>query len=205
MNADIFRGYYDRLDEALDLISINSVWAFVFCRRQDVHTVTLVLKNNSDVERDALDKLAGIEIPRHLYDNPNGGRVGIIGLDLADKDQEFIRLYTRYKTKEEQDPNSKQFLYGTGYYLDKTGEVLGTKYYNADLDAGILDIDYFDQNDNNVNKDREIMTMDYETWGGPKALYDAVVKEKLRYNIGCKEKKDQGYFLVCPDPSFKII
>lgn len=205
MNSSIFKGYYKSLDKALDIINIEKVYAFVFCRRENVHTVTVVLHNHSEEEQKVIDELAGFEIPKHLYltADDNDNTVGLIGLDLTEENQDYVRLYVSDKSSR-RNGNEKSFLYGVGYYLNKSGEVLGKKDYNADLEKNTLNIDYYDSNNNNINFDKETIAdpENHEVWGGSKELFDAVKKAGLRYNIASKDKKDQGYFLVDPNRLF---
>jgi hypothetical protein len=205
MNSDVFKGYYKSLDKALDIINIEKVYAFVFCRRENVHTVTIVLHNHSIEEQKIIDQLAGFEIPKHLYltadDNEN--TVGLIGLDLTEENQDYLRIYVSDKSSR-RNINETSFLYGVGYYLNKNGEVLGKKDYNANLETRSLDIDYYDSNNNKINHDGESIAdpENYEIWGGSKELFGAVKNAGFKYNIASKNKKDQGYFLVDPNRFF---
>lgn len=198
VNSEIFKGYYDCLDKALDIVALEKVHVFVFCRRKDVHSVSIVIRNNSEEDRELIDELAGFKIPRHLYQTPNGGRVGLIGLDLVDdiKDKEHVRLYVSQNHNWQ--PGAIEWLYGVGYYISKTGEVIGKKNYHANTQTSILNIDYFDDSDNLINNDKELLCdpQDYEMWGGPRGLFDTVLKNKLSYSVSRKEEKDQGYLLV---------
>lgn len=204
MNRNLFRGYYRGLDKALDIISsLDQVHSFIFCRRNKVHTAAVMIFNHSEKERGWIDQLAGFEIPKHLYERDDGCRVGIIGLDIPEKKQDFVRLYVSDKREWRNDSNV--FLYGIGYYINSNGEVLGKKNYYADLDSGLLNVDYYDSNGDATDHLEEHVAdpEDYESWGGPKALFDLVKENGLQYTIGFKDKakKDQSYFLVDPKRS----
>jgi hypothetical protein len=200
MNSNIFKGYYKSLDKALDMIPLEKVHAFIFCRRQEIHTVAVIIYNHSDEERKYIDELAGFEIPKHLYSAGEGKRVGIIGLDLPEENNDFVRLYVSDKKAWRE--TDDDFLYGIGYYLNKNGEVLGKKDYYANLKTGLLNVDYYDAEGNSVDHVKEKVLDNYDVWNGPIGLFDAVKSGGFKYSIGYKDKKDQGYFLVDPNSFF---
>ena len=201
MDSQIFRGYYACLDRALDIVPLDKVYLFNFTRRKDVHSVSIALRNNSEEDRELIDQLAGFKVSRHLYEY-DGGRVGVIGLDLVDHETDYVRVYASQHHNWQ--PGSTEWLYAAGYYLDKSGKVLGKKEYRANTNTGILNIDYFDESDSLINNDKEILCdpEDYKVWNGPRGLFDAIKQHNLRYSLNKKTEKDQAYFLVSPSTAY---
>jgi hypothetical protein len=199
IDVNIFKGYYPNLDKALDMFSLEDIWGIQFSRREKVHSVTIVVKNNSEEIREYIDELAGFKVSRELYEtNGEGTRCGLIAIDLGGCGTDLLRLYvSTFHNNSTKD--KERWLYGIGYYLDKEGNVTGKKHYTADVPNKTMEVDYFDEEGNKISDDAELLTDDWTVWGGPKEIYDAVNKYKIMHQLGYKVKKDQAYFLVDPN------
>lgn len=201
VDSNIFRGYYDILDEALDIFPISIQTTLEFVRRQDTHSVVIYIRNNSEEIRKDIDNFVGkygFSIPRRLYEpGPEGTRTGLIAIDLGTLSTESLRIYVTTTHNKPADLGT-EWHWGNGYYLNKQGNVLGKKHYHINLKLRTMKVDYFDSEDNleASGTDHENITDDWKIWGGPEELYNDVVKSGLGYSFGHKTKKDQGYFVV---------
>ena len=78
VDSNIFRGYYDILDEALDIFPISTQTTLEFVRRQDTHSVVIYIRNGTEEIREDIDNFVGkygFSIPRRLYEpGPEGTR-----------------------------------------------------------------------------------------------------------------------------------
>jgi|DEB0MinimDraft_10_1074344.scaffolds.fasta_scaffold17967_2 hypothetical protein len=203
VDSNIFRGYYDILDEALDIFPISILTTLEFVRRKDVHSVVIYIRNNSEEIRQDIDTFLekyGFSVPRRLYETgPEGTRTGLIAIDLGTLTTDNLRLYVTTTHNKPTDNLGKEWHWGTGYYLDKQGNVLGKKHYHMNLKQRIMKIDYFDSENNlkSSGTDYEHITDDWTVWGGPEALYN-IVKDRtdISHQFCHKTEKDQGYFIV---------
>ena len=203
MDSNIFKGYYDILDEALDIFPLETQTTLEFVRRKEEHSVVIYIRNNSEEVRESIDSFVGkygFNVPRELYETGPGLRTGLIAIDLGTLATNNLRIYITTTNNRPTDPAlfEEKWLWGIGYYLDKIGNIVGKKHYNSVMKSKTMEIDYFDENDDLISSaaDSENITDDWTKWGGPKSLYDAVRKEGLHYQIAHKNKKDKGYFIV---------
>ena len=51
MDSNIFKGYYDILDEALDIFPLETQTTLEFVRRKEEHSVVIYIRNNSEEVR----------------------------------------------------------------------------------------------------------------------------------------------------------
>jgi len=123
VDSNIFRGYYDILDEALDIFPISILTTLEFVRRKDVHSVVIYIRNNSEEIRQDIDTFLekyGFSVPRRLYETgPEGTRTGLIAIDLGTLTTDNLRLYVTTTHNKPTDNLGKEWHWGTGYYLDK--------------------------------------------------------------------------------------
>lgn len=204
MDPNIFRGYYDTLDEALEVFPLEVQTTLEFVRRGDKHSAVIYIRNDGEETMKSIDDFLGkygFTVPRNLYSpGPEGTRTGLIAIDLGTLDTDSLRIYVTTTHNKPKDPKDygEKWHWGTGYYLNKTGDVLGKKHYNIELSSKTVYVDYFDAEDNIISSssDSEHVTDDWKVWGGPEDLYNAVKENNLDYVIAHKTKKDQGYFMV---------
>lgn len=200
-DPNIFKGYYEILDEALELFPLETLTTLEFVRRQNTHSAVIYIRNDSEETRVDIDNFLGkygFSVPRRLYEpGPKGTRTGLIAIDLGTLTTDNLRLYVTTTHNKPNDLN-EEYLWGVGYYLDNQGNVLGKKHYNTNLSERIMRVDYFDSEDILVSSgtDTESVTEDWTVWGGPKPLYDAVKENNFPHQFSSKTKKDQGYFIV---------
>ena len=199
VTSDLFKGYYENLDKALDIFPLETIWGIQFSRREEVHSVTIVLHNKSEEIRESIDNFLGFKVDRKLYQTGGEGtRCGLVAFDLGAIGTDNLRFYVN-TAHNNSNKDQDRWLYGIGYYLDKEGNVLGKKNYTASISSRTMEVDYFDTEDNKLSDDVELLTDDWTVWNGPKELYDMVNKYKMMHQLGHKTKKDQAYFLVDPN------
>lgn len=201
MDSNIFKGYYEILDEALEVFPLETLTTLEFVRRQSTHSPVIYIRNNSEEIRVNIDNFLGkygFSVPRRLYEpGPEGTRTGLIAIDLGTLATDRLRLYVT-TTHNKPDDINEEYIWGIGYYLDNQGNVLGKKHYNTNFPERTMRVDYFDSEDALVSSktDVENITEDWTVWGGPKPLYNAVKENNLQHQFGSKTEKDQGYFVV---------
>lgn len=193
MNFDLLRGFYPALDNALDKIPNEKIWVIFFARREDKYSVTIAIDNRCEEDRELLDDLAGIKIPRDIYLTENG-QCGKIGIEVTSANTNNLRLYvSRNPNSAGQDKN--MILSGYGYYLDTDANVIGTKRYTLNVKEICYDVDYYDSNNDLVDKDKEIPA-NYSAWNGPEELVKIAKDNNIEHIFTKKENKDQAYFIM---------
>jgi len=201
LTTDSFRGYYDILDKALDIFPLEVQCSIEFARRGEEHSPVIYIRNDSEEIRKSIDNFLGeygFTIPRKLYEpGHEGTRTGLIAIDLSTVTTDNLRLYV---TTAHNNPNNDklEWLWGIGYYLDKSGNVLGKKHYNINLSGPNMKVHYFDAEGNLVSSatETETITDDWKVWGGSEQLYNMVKENNLVHQFAVKSKKDQAYFIV---------
>ena len=202
MNSNIFKGYYDTLDEALDIFPLEMQTTLEFVRRGTKHSAVIYIRNDSEEIRKLIDTFLGkygFTVPRNLYEpGPPGTRTGLIAIDLGTLNDDNLRIYVTTTHNKPANPDNTQWLWGIGYYLDREGNVAGKKHYNANIAEKTMEVEYFDSEGNVITSagDVETISDDWTVWGGSESLYNSVKEAGLVYKISHKSKKDQGYFIV---------
>lgn len=191
MDYNLLRGFYPALDDALNKIPHNKIWIIFFARREDKYSVTVAIHNHGEEDRKLIDDLAGFKIPRDLY-LTTAGQCGKIGIEVTSINTDNLRIYVNQKHDHTTQNN---FLQGYGYYLDKTGSVIGKKEYLADVKEVCYNVDYYDAENNLVDKDKEIPA-DYSDWHGPEELVTIARNNKVEHIFTKKENKNQAYFIM---------
>lgn len=191
MNYNLLRGFYPELDNALDKIPHEKIWLIFFSKREDKYSVTVAIHNKCEEDRELIDELAGIKIPRHLYET-SAGQCGKIGIELTGANTDNLRIYVNKSTPRTTIDN---FLQGYGYYINKNSSVIGKKEYFVNVKDACYDVTYYDANNNLVNSDKEIQA-NYSDWGGPKELVTIAEKNNVKCVFTKKENKNQAYFIM---------
>jgi hypothetical protein len=191
MNYNLLRGFYPALDAVLDKIPHEKIWVIFFARREDKYSVTVAIHNHSEEDRKLIDDLAGIKIPRDIY-LTTAGQCGKIGIEVTGINTDNLRLYVNQKHDHLAENN---FLQGFGYYLNKSGDIIGKKEYRANVKEICYDVDYYDAENNLVDKDREVPG-NYSDWNGPKELVTIAQNNNVQHIFTRKESKDQAYFIM---------
>ena len=210
MDLNKLRGFYDALDNALDVIPHEQFVKIVFTRREQMHTCALVLHHRCEEDRENFEKLINYNVWDDFYKTPHG-TVSHLGVDLESIGTEFLRIYHNqphnkpYKNEKEylDFENWPDFLENYGYYVNTKSnslDILGTKEYIKSVKDLCYKIKYYDKNKNLIGEDCEVIAV-YEDWNGPKEIYDIVVKEGVQYSFAKKADKDNGYFMINPTPS----
>lgn len=191
MNYNLLRGFYPALDAALDKIPHEKIWVIFFARREDKYSVTVAIHNHSEEDRKLIDDLAGITIPRDIY-LTTAGQCGKIGIEVTGIHTDNLRLYVNQKHDHLTQNN---FLQGYGYYLNKSGAIIGKKEYRANVAEVCYDVDYYDAENNLVDKDKEIPG-NYSDWAGPEELVTIAKNNNVQHIFTKKVSKDQAYFIM---------
>ena len=72
------------LDKALDIFHLETIWGIQFTRREEVHSVTIVILNNSEEIRESIDNFLGFKVPRELYQTSGEGtRCGLVAFESS--------------------------------------------------------------------------------------------------------------------------
>ena len=202
MDSNIFKGYYDALDEALDIFPLEMQTTLEFVRRGTTHSAVIYIRNHSEEIRKSIDSFLskyGFTVPRNLYEpGPEGSRTGLIAIDLGTLNDDNLRIYVTTNHNKPEDINNTEWLWGIGYYLDREGNVAGKKHYSVNPTELNMKVDYFDSEGNVITSagDIETISEDWTVWGGSESLYNAVKAAEFPCTISYKHKKDQGYFIV---------
>jgi len=191
MNYNLLRGFYPALDAALDKIPHEKIWVIFFARREDKYSVTVAIHNHSEEDRKLIDDLAGITIPRDIY-LTTAGQCGKIGIEVTGIHTDNLRLYVNQKHDHLTQNN---FLQGYGYYLNKSGTIIGKKEYRANVIEVCYDVDYYDTENNLIDKDKEIPG-NYSDWNGPEELVTIAKNNNVQHIFTRKVSKDQAYFIM---------
>lgn len=188
MNLDIFKGYYSSLDEVLETVPHEMIRGFIFTRRDDLHTVCLILRRHYPEDMKIFEDLIGVELGDDFYETPVGW-VGTLYVDLESIGSEKLRIY-------KSQPH-EQYISLIGYYLDQENKITQTKVYNEiEVDGEQkYSIDYYDASGELINNEIESEGT-FEDWNGSRELFDVVKSSGLRYVFSKKENKDQAYFGV---------
>ena len=189
MNFDLLRGFYPMLDVALDKIPHKKIWTIFFSRREEEHSVTIAIHNQSEEDRLLIDELVGFKVPRHLYQTEHGW-VGKIGVDVCGIGTDKLRLYVNRNKY-----TDGNFLEGIGYYLSKDGKVIGKKDYVNNVEEVCYDVTYYDENNKVVDADKEIITTQKD-WNGSEKLVEIAKKQEVECVFTKKKNKDQAYFIM---------
>lgn len=190
MSLDFLRGFYPELDKALDIIPHDNIWVIFFARREDKYSVAVGIYNRSENDRRLMDEVAGMKIPRRLYETKDGW-AGKIGIELTGIGSNNLRMYVSRAGKVDQG----ELLQGVGYYLNNNCEIVGKKNYLANIDNTRYDIEYYDSEDALNDTEREVPAL-YDDWNGPKELFETVKFHNVKYIFTKKESKDQAYFVL---------
>jgi hypothetical protein len=191
MDYNLLRGFYPALDAALDKIPHEKIWVIFFARREDKYSVTVAIHNHSEEDRKLIDDLAGITIPRDIY-LTTAGQCGKIGIEVTGIHTDNLRLYVNQKHDHLTQNN---FLQGYGYYLNKSGTIIGKKEYRANVIEVCYDVDYYDTENNLIDKDKEIPG-NYSDWNGPEELVTIAKNNNVQHIFTRKVSKDQAYFIM---------
>lgn len=191
MNFNLLRGFYPELDNALDRIPHEKIWLIFFSKRENKYSVTVAIHNRSEKDRELIDELAGILIPREIY-LTSEGQCGKIGIELTGANTDNLRIYVNKAIPRTAVDN---FLQGYGYYINKNGFVKGKKEYAVNVKKVCYDVSYYDANNNLVETDKEIPA-NYSDWGGPAELVTIAEKNNVKYIFTKKENKNQAYFIM---------
>lgn len=188
MNLDIFKGYYPSLDEVLEKTPHEVIKGFIFTRRNDAHTVCLVLRRHYPDDIKVFEDLIGVKLGDEFYETPNGW-VGALYVDLESIGTSKLRVY-------KSQPHEKDVTL-IGYYMDQDGKVYQTKVYNLiEVDGQKKNsIDYYNEAGEKIGNEIESEGR-FEDWNGSKELFETVKSSGLSYMFSKKENKDQGYFGV---------
>lgn len=191
MNYNLLRGFYPELDNALDKIPHEKIWLIFFSKREDKYSVTVAIHNRSEEDRELIDELAGIKIPREIY-LTTAGQCGKIGIELTGANTDNLRVYVNRAIARTSVDN---FLHGYGYYINKNGVVTGKKEYVVNVKKVCYDVSYYDANNNLMETDKEIPA-NYSDWGGPAELVAIAENNNIKCIFTKKENKNQAYFIM---------
>lgn len=210
MDLNKLRGFYDSLDNALDVVPHEQFRQIIFTRRKQVHTCNIVLRHQSEEDKENFEKLINYNVWDDFYRTPQGN-VSALFVDLESIGSECLRIYnnqphnTPHKTIEEQYDlkNFPEFVELNGYYINTESnglDILGTKEYIVSMKDFCHKVKYYDKDGNFIKEDRDVIAA-YEDWNGPKEIYDIAVKEGLPRSFLKKAYKDNGYFIIGVKPS----
>lgn len=191
MNYNLLRGFYPELDNALDKIPHEKIWLIFFSKRKNKYSVTVAIHNKSEEDRELIDELAGIKIPKEIYLTTEG-HCGKIGIELTGANTNNLRVYVN---KAIQRTSVDNFLHGYGYYINKNGVVTGKKEYVVNVKEVCYDVAYYDANNNLIETDKEIPA-NYSDWGGPAELVAIAENNNIKCVFRKKENKNQAYFIM---------
>lgn len=195
MRLERFKGFYEALDRALDLVPHDRIESLVFTRRDDLHTCALIMKHQFSSDREIFEKLIKLELEDEFYTTPTGF-IAYMCADLESIDTDRLRLY---KNQPQNVPNNLEddWMEATASYVDtQTGETLGTKTYLRSVKDKCYYIDYYDKDNNLVAEKQKEFEGTYEDWNGPKEIVDIAIEEDMPYVFARKESKDQGYLII---------
>jgi len=190
-----FRGFYPMLDKVLDQYPHDRIWRLIFSRRQSDFSVGLVVRyENNDTDRVHFETLIGFKLPDDFYLTPEGN-IAAICVDLESLNTDKVRLYKDQPHGRSLVGPGEPWIENIGYYLDREGNVYGTKTYTRDEKVGEYRIHYYDKDNNLLKVEKEVLGK-ISDWNGPSEIVDVVKKQNLYYAMMKKVSIDQGYFIV---------
>lgn len=194
-NIDRLKGFYPKLDAALEWFPYNRIKSFVFTRRGSKHTVGFISHFAKGTDDEAnFEKLCKWNFPTEWYETESGW-VSYVCVDLESVGTNQLRVY---KNQPDRNPrNGTDWWENIAYYIDTSnGRVMGTKHYLRSEKDRCYYIDYYDPQGNLVkSRQREVMGTK-EDWGGSEELFKIVQEEGFPFMFAKKENKDQAYFAV---------
>jgi len=162
----------------LDSAILNKTTELIYCYRDGVESVTLVVDN-----RQTLRDLVG-DLPSEIYNTTR------YGVDLSSIGTDKVRIYLNSHSSEE---------YIIGYYFSSDNEVIQKKNYKK-TDTNDALIDRYTSEGTEISMDEVEAVASRADWGGSSSLADSLEKIVSDNNFilvySKREGKDQSYIKV---------
>lgn len=162
----------------LDSAILNKTTELIYCCRDGVESVTLVVDN-----RQTLRDLVG-DLPPEIYNTTR------YGVDLSSIGTDKVRIYLNSHSSEE---------HIIGYYFSSDNKVLQKKNYKKTDTTDAL-IDRYESDGTEISMDEVEAVASRADWGGSSSLADSLEKIVSDNNFilvySKREGKDQSYIKV---------